>query len=91
MIEKGTLLRTRTRTLNDVFGEVTWEVVETGLKAPEKEREGQTDGVRCVMLEGTGPSARKGIEVIDSELQIERDIQAGITKIVSSVEEAEGR
>lgn len=86
MLEKGTLLKTKTRTLENTFGEVVWEVVETGLKAPEKEREGQMDGVKCIMMRGTGPSARAGFSVIDSEWQIGRDIVAGITRIVSLAE-----
>lgn len=91
MLEKGMLLKTKTRTLENTFGEVIWEVVETGLKAPEKEREGQMDGVNCVMVRGTGPSARAGFSVVDSEWQIGRDIAAGITMIVSPEDVAEGR
>jgi hypothetical protein len=84
MLQKGTLLRTQTKTLNDMFGEVLWEVVETGLDAHDEERPGAMDGVRCVMLGGTGPSVRVGYEVYDSESQIERDIASGITTIISS-------
>lgn len=85
-MEKGTLLKTRTKTLNDVFGEVVWEVAETGMPAPEKERKGQMDGVRCVMLGGTGPSARPGFQVLDSEARIRDDIAAGITTVVPASE-----
>ena len=82
MMKVGTLLRSRTRTKDDVFGEVLWEVTKTGLSAPEKERKGQTDGVVCVMVGGTGPSARKGYMVVDSEAQIMQDVAAGITAVV---------
>jgi len=81
-MEKGTLLKTKTKTLNDVFGEVVWEVVETGLPAPEKERKGQMDGVRCEMVGGTGPSARAGFQVLDSEARIMDDIASGVTNVV---------
>jgi hypothetical protein len=82
MFAKGTLLKVRTRTVGDVFGEVVWEIVETGLPAPEPHRRGISDGVRCVMLGGTGPSARKGYPVVDSEDTIRRNIAEGITEVV---------
>ena len=81
-MEKGTLLKVRTKTLNDVFGEVLYEVTEISLPAPEKERAGQMDGVRCVMLGGTGPRARKGYTVTDSEYEIQKHIASGETTIV---------
>ena len=83
MIEKGMLLRCKTTTKNDVFGIVMWEVIETGLPAPENTRKGQMDGVKVMMLGGSGPSARAGISITDSEDHIIRDIKAGITTIVS--------
>ena len=83
MIGKGVFLKTRTKTLNDVFGEVIWEVAETGLKAPEEERKGAMDGVKCVMIGGTGSAARAGFVVIDSEYRIGLDVSAGITVVIS--------
>lgn len=85
-IEKGAILKTRTKTFNDVFGDVVWEVAETGLDAHDKDRPGAMDGVKCVMLGGTGPSARAGYTVYDSEFQIQRDIAAGITTVVPASE-----
>jgi hypothetical protein len=82
MIEKGMILRCKTTTKNDTFGIVLWEVLDTGLQAPEKGRENEKDGVKVIMLGGSGPSARAGMTVIDSEAHIERDIQAGVTIIV---------
>ena len=84
MIGKGTLLKVRTTTLQDIFGEVLYEITEVGLPAPEKERAGQMDGLKCVMLGGTGPRARKGYVVFDSEFGIQGNIASGITVIVSS-------
>lgn len=82
MIEKGMILSCQTRTKDDVFGNVLWEVVETGLPAPEVGREGQNDGVKVVMLGGSGPRARAGMTLIDSEWNIKRDMATGITSIV---------
>ena len=82
MIEKGMLLRCKTTTKDDVFGIVMWEVVETGLQAPELGRKDQMDGVKVMMLSGSGPSARAGVTIVDSEAHILRDMKAGITTIV---------
>ena len=85
-MEKGMLLKTKTHTRDDVFGEVLWEVVATGLPAPERERAGKMDGVKCVMMGGSGPAARKGFAVLDSEARIRSDIAAGITVVVLAAE-----
>lgn len=82
MISVGMLLRCKTTTKDDVFGTVLWEVVETGLQAPERERQDQKDGVKVVMLGGSGPKARAGFVVIDSEAHIERDIASGVTSVI---------
>lgn len=79
---KGTLIKVKTKTVDDIFGEVVFEIVETGLPAPEKERAGQMDGVKCVMLGGSGRAARKGYTVTDSEAQIAQDIANGITEVI---------
>ena len=80
-IEKGSLLKVTTKTMDDVFGEVLYEVQEVGLPAPEKERSGENDGVKCIILGGTGPAARKGFTVIDSEAKISQDVENGITEV----------
>lgn len=82
MLEKGMILRCKTTTKNDVFGMVMWEIAETGLPAPEVYRQGQMDGVKVVMLGGSGPCAGAGRTLIDSEDHIMRDIAAGVTTIV---------
>jgi hypothetical protein len=85
-MDKGTLLKVKTKTFQDVCGECLYEVVATGLPAPEKERKaaGIMDGVKCVMLGGSGPAARTGWSVIDSEAAIQRNIKEGMTVIVPS-------
>lgn len=81
MITKGMLLRAQTKTKNDVFGDVTWEVAEVGL--PFRSKAGSSmEGVKLVMLGGTGPSARKGYTVIDSESNIQNQIASKIVTIV---------
>ena len=81
MIEKGMILKCKTTTKNDVFGTVVWEVLETGIQAPELERKDQNDGVKVVMLGGSGASARAGLTILDSECHIQRDIKNGSTKL----------
>jgi len=84
MIETGMILRCKTNTKNDTFGIVMYEVLEVGLQAPEKGREHCQDGVKVVMLGGSGPSAREGLTIIDSEEHIQNDMRAGITTIISA-------
>jgi len=79
----GTVFRTQTKTKDDVFGDCIWKVAEVGLQSPEKGREAETDGVRCVLLGGSGPSARAGYEVIDSVFNINTDIARGVTFVLS--------
>jgi hypothetical protein len=81
-IEKGMLLRVQTKTKQDVFGECLYEVEAVGLGSPEAGRNG-SDGVKCVMLGGSGPSAHAGRVIHDSEEAISRNIAEGITNIVA--------
>ena len=87
-IQKGMLLRVKTKTKNDTFGEVMYEVIQTGMPAPEKERLGQMDGLKVVMLGGSGPSAHAGLTLTDSESKINQDIASGITTIVPAAQKA---
>lgn len=90
-LKKGTLIRVQTKTKEDVFGECLYEIAETGLAAPEKERReaGEKDGVKCVMLGGSGPAARKGFTIIDSNAKIEHEIASGIIEVVPESNRAE--
>ena len=89
MIKTGMLLKVKTKTLEDVFGECVYEVVETGLPATEPHRRGINDGIKCVMLGGSGPSARKGLVLFDSEEDINKWITDGIVQILSSAKKTE--
>jgi hypothetical protein len=95
-IEVGTYIRVNTipspgqNADTTPFGTCIWHVLETGLECPEpwrKEDENTPmDGVKCVMIGGSGPSARAGYTVIDSMLQINKNIKDGVTTIVSKEE-----
>jgi len=84
------LLRAQTKTREDVFGDCLYEIDEVGLPAPETDRRkaGEMDGVRCIMLGGSGPAARKGFTVVDSVAHIERDIATGIVEIIPAAKRA---
>ena len=76
------------------FGTCVWQILEMGLECPEPFRKKDAagndlpadkipmDGVKCVMIGGSGPSARAGYTVIDSLMQINHNIKEGITSIV---------
>jgi hypothetical protein len=89
MITKGMLLKVRTKTLQDVFGECVYEVVETGLPSQEPHRKGIKDWVKCEMLGGSGLSARKGLVLFDSEEDINQWIADGIVQILPSTKKAD--
>ena len=86
MIDKGTILRVQTNTKQDVFGDCLYEVVEVGLTIPDPADQNKmcNDGVKCLMLGGSGPSARAGFTVMDTEATIQANIASGITNIVPS-------
>lgn len=91
MLTKGTLIRVQTKTKEDVFGDCLYEIVEVGIAMtnPNNKNETVKDGVKCVMLGGSGPSARKGYTVMDTVSTIEADIRTGITEIVPAAKRAE--
>jgi len=82
MVKVGDCIRVQTKTLKDVFGVCYYEIIKTGLQAPEKGREDQMDGVEARMLGGSGPSAREGIVIRDSQLKIGSEIAQGIIEVM---------
>jgi hypothetical protein len=80
------------------FGTCVYQITETGLTCPEiwrkKDAKGNDlprsewpqDGVKCVMVGGSGPSARAGYTIIDSEFVIRQNVEEGITRVVSEQE-----
>ena len=81
-LKVGDVFRTQTKTREDVFGDCVWRVTEIGLAAPERGREEEMDGVGCELLGGSGPSARAGYTVVDSQFNINTDISRGVTSIL---------
>jgi hypothetical protein len=71
MIKKGIKLLAHTKTVNDVFGDVVWEVDSV-----------EVDKVKLTMLGGEGPAARSGYSVQDSISNIEKDISAKKVEII---------
>jgi hypothetical protein len=85
MFKVGDCIKVKTKTLQDVFGEVVYQVVEIGLKCPECKG---MDGVNFVILGGSGPAARAGYPVRDCPQRIRRDMEKGIIRILTPVEAA---
>jgi hypothetical protein len=70
-IKKGDCFSIETKTKDNIFGTVTWKILEI------------KDGIcTCEMIDGSGPSARKGFTVNDSLTSIENNIKKGIARIV---------
>lgn len=88
MLEVGQCIRVQTKTLQDVFGICFYEVLEVGMQAPEKGREKEKDGIKFIMLGGSGPSARPGIVIHDSWHKVNAEIKSGIVEVMNK-EQAE--
>jgi hypothetical protein len=90
-LEVGTLLRVQTKTKEDVFGDCLYRVEAVGveMKNPGNPKETIPDGVKCVMLGGSGPAARKGYTVMDSEASIMSNISVGVTEVVTDAQRAD--
>jgi len=82
MLKKGDCIRVQTKTKDDVFGVCYYEILEVGLRAPEKGREDQMDGLKARMLGGSGPAAREGMTIIDSQFKIATEIASGIIEVM---------
>ena len=78
MIKIGDCLKIKTKTKDDVFGEVIWEVADVGSTLYRNE-----PGIKLVMLRGSGPSARKGYTIIDKLAEVEAKIADGSIKVIS--------
>jgi len=80
MFKPGDCIKVKTKTLNDVFGEVVYRVEAVGLDCPECKGK---DAIKFVMLGGSGPSARAGYPVIDCPQRVRQDMANGTTQILS--------
>jgi hypothetical protein len=75
----GDCIKVKTKTLNDVFGECIYQVQEVGVLCPHCKKD---DGIRFVMLGGSGPSARVGYPITDCPQRIQQNIAQGITVVM---------
>lgn len=71
-LKKGMQIKVKTKTKGDVFGTVVYEIADV---LPNGD-------VRCVILHGTGPSARPGYPINDTVDAILQNIADGVTEIV---------
>lgn len=88
MLNVGNCIKVKTQTNDDTFGTCFYEIVATGLPAPEKGREKEMDGIKALMLGGSGPAAREGITVYDSQWKLEMQISEGIVEVLPNKQAA---
>lgn len=72
----GTCFHIKTKTFDDVYGEVIWKIVEMNLTRPDGE------GIRCELLSGTGKNARPGFQIVDSRKNIESHFAKGLARLI---------
>jgi hypothetical protein len=86
-IEEGMYIQVKTRdSLNgeSVFGTCLYKIEKTGIRIENKNGVLLAkDGVRAIMLGGSGPSAREGYAVVESAKSILDDIKSGTTSIIA--------
>jgi hypothetical protein len=80
MLKVGDCIRVKTKTLNDLFGEVVYRVEEVGLPCVDCKK---NDAIRFVMLGGSGPSARAGYPITDCFQRVRREVSTGVTQILN--------
>ena len=83
MFSIGDCIKVKTRTLNDVFGEVIYRVEAINLVCPECKG---NDAIRFLMLGGSGPSARAGYPVVDCPERMKADIAKGNIQFLTPAE-----
>ena len=82
----GKYISVKTKTKDDTFGECIYKI--TGPVEERLELGAKKFRIKCEMLGGTGPSARKGLTVWDEVHELENAINAGITHHLISETEA---
>jgi hypothetical protein len=78
-LKVGDYLKVKTKTLKDVFGTCIYRVEEVGLTLKDSD---ENNGVKCRMLGGSGPSARRGICITEPLTVIQQNIKDGITEVI---------
>jgi hypothetical protein len=81
MIKPGQYILVVTHTKDDVMGEVVYRCDAVGLPplVPEKDN---SPAMKFTMIGGTGPCARKGMVIYDTESNIIANFKLGISKII---------
>ena len=82
MVNVGDCLKVKTTTKDDVFGTCYYEVLETGMPSPERGRN-DNDGIKCIMLGGSGPAAHSGLVIHDSQMKVGNEVKNGTTQVIS--------
>jgi len=79
-MKKGQYLLVETKTKNDIFGTVLYCVDEVGLET----KDGVNDGVRLVMMGGSGSAARTGMTILDTVRELERLIREKTAQLIDA-------
>lgn len=87
-LKVGDVFEIETKTKDNIFGKVIWTIQRVGLKIRVSPGEYANDGVKCVLVKGTGPAARPGFVVFDRESIILGNIEKGIAKILDKTSPA---
>jgi hypothetical protein len=83
MMKVGDCIKVKTRTKDDVFGECVYRVTEVGVWCPHCKA---NDGIKFVMLGGSGPSARPGFPVVDCPARVRANMAEGITVVMTEAQ-----
>ena len=77
--KKGDLIKVKTKTFNDVFGEVIYKCIREDAPLAN-------GGKGCVfeIVSGTGEGARIGFQITDTRESMEKCLASGIAQIVNN-------
>jgi len=89
MLQIGQYVKVKTEFLKgadgeDRRGEIIYRVEEVDL--PFGKEEGNKDGIRFIMIAGTGPGFFPGKKVLDNRVVVENDIKKGRTQILNDAQ-----
>lgn len=72
----GKYIKVKTNTLDDVFGTVVYKIIDKTIETKDGIK------IKCMMIGGTGPSAKKDYPVWDLENNIKEGIKNGIIEVI---------
>lgn len=73
-------IKVETRTLKDVFGTVVYKITDEKAKTKDGEK------IKCIIMGGTGPSAKAGYPVYDLDSNIQAGVEQGKIKFITEEE-----